>query len=387
MSSIREKYGRGNARASQNNTQNFKLVDGDNVYRILPPMKSLRELGNGWVKYHKVHFGYGIIDEKDPSKLRLRPFECIEVVNFQTKMIEVSCPACREIEAREAACEDLEKATRDDLKAQGVLDPVQLDAKVEIALREHKKWLSTHNVDKKYYVNAKNEAGQFGTLRLPYRAYEAVKNKMNELEASDNIEALNIDNGCWFVFKRSGVGLKTLYAVDIATDVEVRDGKKSRTLRLAPLTDAELEQADKDCVDLATCVRRITPDNIRMIVESGGDPEMVKLVFNGAEREASPARTPAPAAAATLPRPSVNLPLSAVIKQVVAEATAPVAAVEADDEEAKLLAQLAAIKAAKSAAKPVAAVSVPAPKIIATDMALDPDLDPADFARMFPGPK
>ena len=51
---------------------NYKLKDGEQVYRILPPMGELAEQGR-WSVFYNVHFGY------KNSEGKLRPFQSPEV--------------------------------------------------------------------------------------------------------------------------------------------------------------------------------------------------------------------------------------------------------------------------------------------------------------------
>ena len=60
----------------------FKIMDGDNIYRILPPMGKLAKSGK-WNQYYRVEWGF------KNSAGKNRTFQDVRVVNFQTQMVEL----------------------------------------------------------------------------------------------------------------------------------------------------------------------------------------------------------------------------------------------------------------------------------------------------------
>ncbi|MHA1675946.1 MAG: hypothetical protein ACTSU6_02095, partial [Candidatus Njordarchaeales archaeon] len=64
----------------------FKLKDGDNVYRILPPLGKLADAGR-YSQYYRVEWGY------KNSKGQNRPFQDCRVVNRSNNMVEVESPS------------------------------------------------------------------------------------------------------------------------------------------------------------------------------------------------------------------------------------------------------------------------------------------------------
>ena len=73
-------------------------------FRIFPAMHSLAA-EDVWMLYLAQHYGFKGLSQ-DKTKQVPRPFLCIEEKNFNTKMIEVSCPECRYYERREKMIED-----------------------------------------------------------------------------------------------------------------------------------------------------------------------------------------------------------------------------------------------------------------------------------------
>src|SRR4051812_43763333 len=79
---------------------NSRLVDGDNVYRILPPLFELASEGV-WAVYECLHWGF-------KGSKGMRPFRCIQKKDFKTKMVKVQCPECDQIAQRVASKEAIE---------------------------------------------------------------------------------------------------------------------------------------------------------------------------------------------------------------------------------------------------------------------------------------
>ena len=114
--------------------KSFKIETDDkggtthNVYRIIPPMKSLAESGQ-WAFFDKIHYGYRGVDKMDPTKGKLRTFRCIEDFDFSTKIIRRECDECEKIKAKKALLEPREaeikaknKTLEDKLAAGEALD-------------------------------------------------------------------------------------------------------------------------------------------------------------------------------------------------------------------------------------------------------------------------
>lgn len=176
------------------NKKYFKLKQGDNVYRILPPLGDLADSGV-WAVYHKVHYGYtGLPDSS--GKARMRPFVSPEVLNRKTRMVEVSDAAKERIEKMKSAMVDA--------KERGDNSTVE---KLKNLLRQF-------NLDNKWYVNAMNLEGEIGLLKIPHKAKQALDSEIKRLE-QEGVEALGVDNGRFFVFTRSGQNRDTQYGVRV----------------------------------------------------------------------------------------------------------------------------------------------------------------------------
>lgn len=361
----------------------IKLQDGDNIFRIIPPIKSCEGAGKWWA-YGQQHFGYSKPNPKPGGNDIPAPWACSESKDRRTGMIVNECPECRLIRSQKELLADRE--------AQAKVNKLS-EADTEALVAPIKAWLSSHNLDKKYYVNVKTSAGEFGMLPLPYSAWNDLKARIEEarIEGLDPIEA---DSGLWFCVKRTGKGFGTEYTAHFVTDVITLDGGiKATVKRKAPLSEQDYEKALKECGDLEyDCVTRITPEQQVALVNCGGAPEDVARILGvGTRRERSPSASkpvaPPPAAPAPV-APVAPAPPVAPAKPVPAPVAAP-AAPEVDAEEEALLKALAARRAAKAAAPapvapapPVAPVAPPATTPASQDVTnMDDDAFLAQFAK------
>jgi hypothetical protein len=377
----------GKAKYGGNRFRNHKLKDGKNKYRIGPPYKSLAAEGR-WFYYTRQHFGYYGTDAKDDSKTVARPFLCPLEIDRRTEMVKRPCKECDKIEqqkellAERTAAEQAAGRSDDEIK------------KITGSLVA---WLKSHNVDKKYNVIAKNEKGEWGTLPLPYKAKEAFDLRKKEL-LDQGIDPLDIENGVWFVFTRSGEGLKTVYTCDIEMEVEIVNGKRQMSYKMDTMTEADFKDIQDNCPDLSTLGRPLTQEQISMLVSGSGDPEEVDRIFQQsqkAETSASKKREATPAPAPVVKAPPKSLPpavsgfhdIDPEPETPAATPEAPTSAPEVDDEEAALLAALeanrakkAAAAAAAAAAKVAAETKQPTPTLGGIDPKKLPD---SDFAALF----
>jgi len=170
----------------------FKLKEGEQAYRILPPIGNLADEGR-WSVYHSVHYGYKTSDGK------AKPFLSPEVKNRKTKMVEVADAAKQRIETLKA---DLEKAQKSGNKA--VAD------KLEILVGQK----GMYNLDNNHYMNVVDAQGNIGILKLRYKAKLALDMQIKSLN-SDGVDPLSVENGRFFVFTRSGMGRDTTFAVKV----------------------------------------------------------------------------------------------------------------------------------------------------------------------------
>lgn len=332
---------------------NSRLVDGDNVYRILPPLGELAAEGI-WAVYECLHWGF-------KGTKGMRPFRCIQKKDFKTKMIKVQCPECNRIAEKLATLEDHKKR----LEAEG-----KSKADVEEQLKPLSDWLFSHNLDKKWYVNALTMDGKITRLALPHRMYVQLQEKISEV-IKDGVDPIAVDGGVWFNLKRSGTGNQTTHSVSVVQETvmaEINGVKKPVPVnKAAPLTADVIQRLTAEAHDLKNSFRTLGFEDINRLVTSGGSPEVVDAVFSAGEFDRSPvtpdADEPEPGAVAKAPEaPKPLLPPETLKKVATAD----------DDVRAKLEAQMKAMQEqyaalAKPPETPPPAANAPAAKLTDED--------------------
>lgn len=360
-------FGKANYSASSG-TNFFSIKGGDhgatghNFYRLMPPYG--KQLASGRIYVRKAqHFGYYGVGNGDSGKPVPRPFECIQEMDFKTKMIRCECAECTNRDNMIAKKEQLEAK----LKTEG-------KSKEEIAseTKNFTEWLKAHNIDVKYYAGAMNQKREFGVLKIPYKAKEKLDQLINELLEKEGVDATDVEQGVWFDFKRSGEGFNTVYDVEVYRESKQVEGMgRVQVLKLEPLSVEEQDKALAVLPELTETIRSLTAEQISAVVKSGGDPATVDAIMGIGQKQEKlglAATTPAPAPVAARATPA----------QAPASATpAPITA--GDDEEAALLAQLEASRARKAAAKAAAAAPAPAAPTATLSPALAADDFMADF--------
>lgn len=356
----------------------IKLADGDNIFRVVPPIKSCEAKGQ-WYQYGQQHFGYNIPNPKAGEKDIPAPWGCDESKDRRTGMIVNECPECKQIRRQKENLADLEAKAKAGKYS---------EADTEALLAPVKAWLETHNLDKKYYVNVKMQSGDFGMMGLPYTAYKALCGRIDEARAQ-GLDPIDAASGLWFNVKKTGKKFNTEYSCDFVNDtVKLDNGMRAEVKRAAPLSDADYEEALKSCGDLILDpIRKITLDQKLALVACGNSPEDVSRILGmGQRRERSP--SPAPASApvpAPVAAPVAPPAPAARVTPMPAPAAPAVPAV--DPEEEALLKALEAKRAARAAAAAAAPVATlaPAPAPVAPS-AVAPDatkMSDDDFLKLY----
>lgn len=385
--------------------------------RLLPAMFSLRTLGK-WTDFHAIHFGYKGIDKKDKTKTRMRPFECIQVKNRQTQMIEVNCDMCNLITAKTKLKTDAEAHYRNEFKKQGIMEEKAMKKALEAPLKPHNEWLRQYNRDSKWYVNCIKIDGALALLQIPNKMKILLDKKIEELR-SKNLEPIsNFDTGCYFVFQRIGDFNQASFTVEVYMEGDITAPR----LKLAPVSDDQLTLALAKLPDLAIGVtRRISAEQITLLTTCSGDPAEVDTIMgmtqlpDGIEEEGT-GETPPPPPPDALPQMAQPKPAAAAVPAPLpvpaAPAPAPVPQVDQAAVRAKLEAEMrlkmetemrakmeAELKAAMAKLTPapvdpvrtetapthtttVAAAAAPA-AVLGVDP-MDPSMSPEDFAKSFP---
>ncbi len=296
MSDVRSGFGK----AKEGTGINIFKVGEDKTeqYRIFPPKGKLASKGV-WAVYHQQHYGYTVPNPQDPSKPKHRPFVCVEEKDGD--LVTVSCPECRKREDMIRTRDDLHKAESKRLTDAGK-SPAEAEAMADKLVSSHNEWLSSHNLDKKFYLIAKSVTGEIGFLTIGYKTHKALKVKKDKLLKDEKIDLLDLDGGAWIEITRTGKFRNTEYTVDIAQEHKTfSDGARAKVTKVSGFTDQDLETAlALPDLDVGPYLRRVSRDQIKMLADGSGAPEEVEAILNMGERlpprqESSPvAPRPAP---------------------------------------------------------------------------------------------
>lgn len=259
--------------------------DQQNIYRIAPACRSLLELPRKpYAVFKRVHFGYSVPDSMNADKMRHKPFECIEEVDFKTKMVLKACGECGLIKKTTLEKEDIEAELR---KAEHPEDYIKQATMPQI------QWLEAHNRDSKFYCYAKNLEGEWNILKFGSRVKQQLDELMKRLYQNDGIKALDPSTGVWFKFTPNGLrGAKAFTAVEVLKEKTTMNGTKVEVTKEAPLSEADIK-AIEVLPDIMTTVPKLTAEQIQALVDSGGAPEVTTRIFSlGTKTEPKVVETP-----------------------------------------------------------------------------------------------
>lgn len=355
--------------------------EGDNTFRILPPMHSLAESGK-WAIYESTHWGYFGVNSDPKGKPIARPFRCIKVTNRKTQLVEVECPACTQYDEQVAVAE----AQLASLKAAGTSEE-----ETKTVMASINGWLGDHRPERKWYVNVMLPDGTFCDYKLNHKFHkkgiDALIQKYQEIEGKD---PLDLDDGCWFNIARTGKKINVVDVVDFAKDwVEVSvQGKlqKVAVTRTSALTEEQKVKALETCRDLTKLGGTVLSyDQIFELVNCDQEPETVDKIM-GISKERSAASNPTSAS-----NPATALKAAPASKaQALPNQTADKSSVQTNEglqkptsalankpavDQSALAARAAAILAkrkaaeeAEKAAKAAAEAAASAPPVLTEDM-------------------
>jgi hypothetical protein len=302
----------------------FRQEDGDNIYRLLPPMKRLAA-ARIWKIYQGQHFGYRVPSKKDKGKTVLRTFMCIEKKN-RNGLVTQECPECT-LAAQQKALR-LERFN-------GYVKDGRSEADIKALLENLDAWIKEHNVDRKWYVSVKNTKDEFGAFAFPHKANLNMEETFKDLREKHKIDPMDPDQGVWLNFRRSGTGPSALHPVSVITEQVDFNGRKLESPKLAPLSDTDLERGVAECPDLELeTITILSFDQIKMLTETAGDPDAVEDIFRMSQRNEG---SPAPVARTSTPKvetpivapvtPAVSLVAETPVS-ITAPVTSPVVAVK-----------------------------------------------------------
>jgi hypothetical protein len=239
----------GNAKYGGTQKKYWKLKDGESVFRIIPPLGELADQGK-WSVFYKIHYGYKNAAGKS------RPFQSSEVKN-RKGMAEVGDPALDRINLLKGKLEAAKKAG--DKKTVDALLTLVGGAK------------SIYNLDSNHYVNAIDEQGNIGVLKLRHRAKLALDATIKELR-DKGIDPLSVDGGRFFSFRRSGNALDTSFQVTVKTQrlIATVDGQQMEVEKpmVHKLTEEIINRLGDEAAELGKLFRAPSAEEIQQIVDA-----------------------------------------------------------------------------------------------------------------------
>jgi hypothetical protein len=230
----------------------FPREGGSLILRILPPYGSLKNSKTGWAKYYAIHFGY-----RD-TKGNLRPFQSCEVVNRNTKMVEVADPAVERIK-----------------KIKMAQDKAKLEGNEEV-VKKLGEQLKIFNVKKAYYMNVMDLQGKIGVISIPYKMKEALDAEIKALNTK-GINPISANDGRFFVFTRTGFGANTTHKVAVYKEQVTMNGMEVEIEKKHALTADVGSRIQSEGADLGDLYIAPTPDEIAQIVS--GNAKTLEDVF------------------------------------------------------------------------------------------------------------
>lgn len=253
-----------------NKKKNFKIKDGSNIYRILPPFASFAQEGR-WAIFESIHWGF-------KGTKGLRTFRCPLKKNA-AKMVTTPCAECAVIAERLAEKDRQTKL----LEAQG-----KTPAEIKDFLKPLTEWLFSHNKDNKWYLNVQNLAGEIGRLAMPHKMYQALQAEIADL-IKKRLDPVGAAGGVQFDFFRSGTFNQTVHKVSTVKESITLDGGESvEKIKRMPLTEDTIKRMATEAYDLKDMFRTVTPEDVSRLVASGNDPIVVDSVFTAPETVRTP---------------------------------------------------------------------------------------------------
>lgn len=221
----------------------WKLKDGESTFRILPPIGDSACESGRWSHFYNVHYGY------KNSAGQMRVFQSPLVKNRKTRMVEVPDAALERIEVLKVKQSQL-KTAGDDTGSKKIGDLLQ-----------------QYNLDNNHYVNAIDEQGNIGILKLRHRAKLALDATIKSLRDA-GVDPLDSETGRFFVFRRSGNGLETTFQVGIKQrELNVEGVGKVKQDIVHVLDESILNRLSKEAADLEKLYKRPTAEEVARIVK------------------------------------------------------------------------------------------------------------------------
>jgi hypothetical protein len=239
----------------------FDLKTGSNLYRVLPSISfdGSKPLNNPWV-FHQLIWLKG--------KENKYPVVCIRETDKDRK-VTVSCPIFDKIEFLKKQLEAMQK------------NPDTANSPQTKKMAER---LKEFNIDKAYYLNVVNKAGEIGILKIRYTALQDLKATIKALN-NEGINAVGTgpNDGVFLDFKKiqDDAG-RVSYKVDAAkiTVKNPQTGRPSLEYDWSPLTTEVINRMETEAADLGKLYRKLELDKLERLASL--DPDTIDSVIQEA---------------------------------------------------------------------------------------------------------
>jgi hypothetical protein len=241
----------------------------DNVYRVLPPVKSLMAKGQ-YAKYYRTHRGFRGTDGKQ------KPFQCIEEFNFKQKLITKHCPIC-DIVA--------------DLEAEVKTFPSK-GATAEQIRDYRNKNIFPFQAEGKYYLNVVNQENKIMVLGIGSKMFKSLEMLAQEQEKKGRdicgLEGLFLNFKKQSAYKGDNKAVHSvgLYVLETATGPQYVPHVIDATFAARVPTEA---------ADLGNLFKILNVEQIAQIIQLQGDDRAKYMDVLFAGEPATPAEASSPA--------------------------------------------------------------------------------------------
>lgn len=254
-------------KANRFGKSNFTYIKSNepNVYRVLPPVKSLAATGE-YFKYHAVH------RNMRNTKGHQMSFVCPEDVDFKTKIIKRRCPVCdrrRELEAQ-----------RDEMVRSGATKEQLTEFKMVA--------LDPLSVERSYYMNVTNLAGEIAVLPINSTLKKAMVEEFKKMKNVDGIDPTGI-LGVYFDFEKisayKGDNKPVFNCRPYYESVIGTNGLPTKSYKTHEITKDFLEKMKTQVRDLTSLHRTISMEDMAALAKADhkSRPAIVEAVFDSAE--------------------------------------------------------------------------------------------------------
>lgn len=230
----------------------YKLHEGDQTFRIIPPRGNLKESGR-WSEFYSVIFGFKNMQGK------LRPFASPQVRNPKTKMVDVPCAATNFIEKLKG---QLKKAEEEG-SVTGVARFLDL-----VGYNPKTKKYGIYSVDSNHHMNVVDLNGNVGELKIRHRVKKKLDTEIEKLRAK-GVDPLSPDNGRYFTFSQTGKGFETDVKITVfEKEIDV-PGLGSVKQELVHKIDTALtNKIREEAFDLDLLFTQLTSEEVAKVVST-----------------------------------------------------------------------------------------------------------------------